>query len=235
MSIQPYTSKWCLQQFNWLTGRPDTASGGADVISDADKYSRLSAAMQEIVIDVAAICPHILYPTVSYTSMPTMQTSDHQVFIFGYDDTGNLLAPIGKTGLYKSLNDIPSNPMGNGEYLSEGTQIRIPNNQTYGGTIYWRGITPPASLSNGVDPGFFPIQSRELIPLKAAVNFCLEANRNPDLAAILAPRYQDRWLKQLLAWRTAFRNGGVLGSYSGRTLALAGLTGNALSTYPYAT
>lgn len=235
MTIQPYSSPWCLQRFNQWSKRPDTASGGTDVITDLSKYARLSEAQQEIVTDIAAICPHVLYPAVSYANMPTLSTVDSQVFTFGYDNNGNQLAPIGKVGIYRSLNDIPSNPMREGsDFLNEGVQIRIPNNQSYSGTLYFRGIIPPPDLNAGQDPGLFPIQSRDLIPIKAALNFCIESNRDPDLAAILAPKYSERWLKQLLAWRTQFRGGGVLGSYTGLRLALGGVVGGSLSTYPYA-
>jgi len=136
---------------------------------------------------------------------------------------------MGKTGIYQSLSDIPDNPWREGrDYLNEGTQIRIPNNGSYSGTLYWRGITPPADINAATQPSLFPEASRELIAIKAAYNFACEGNRNPELADRMYAKYQERFPYWCLTWRTAFRNGGALGTWTGRDMAIGG----ANWTYP---
>lgn len=218
-----WDSPYLLKRFNAYTGRPST-----DAISDPDKYQRLNEALQEIVGDIAAICPWVLYPKVAYGSMPTLTTTDNQVFTFGTDSNGALIAPIGLTGIYRDLHDIPDNPYT--DYIDEGTQIRIPQDRTYTGTLYWRGITMPADMTAAQDPGLFPAPARELIAIRAAYNFCLEYNRNPDVAANMAVLYgrplsanPGRFVYWCLSWQTQFRSGGALGTWSGLQMALAGL------------
>lgn len=210
-----WSAPWLLNDFNELTGRPT-----ADVITAAEKYNRLTKAQNRIVTDIAGICPWVLYPTVGYASMPVCVTEDNQVFTFGTDDNGDPIVPIGETQIYASLNDIPSYPFTN--YMDEGTQIRIPNNGTYTGTLYWRGIAAPPDISVSVDPVLFPLASRALISLRASITFCLEENRNPELAAQLTIDYRPVWLSSLLAWKTQFAKGGAMGNWTGLALALAG-------------
>ena len=213
-----WSSGWLISDFNQLTGRPDI-----DVITPAQKYARLTKAQNRIVMDIAGICPWILYPKVGYPNMPTLSTTDNQVFTFGTDTNGYAIAPIGRTQIYRTLDDIPSYPMVEGcDYLDEGTQIRIPNDGHYDGTLYWRGISPPPDISDASQPVLFPPASRALISLRAAITFGLEGNSNPQLAAMLTGDYKTLWLNQLLAWRTQFELGGAMGNWTGFQLALAG-------------
>lgn len=215
-----------LDQFNALAGRPATDAG----ITDVQKYARLARAQDLIIGDIAAIAPEVLYPTADAASYPTMGTLDNQIFIFGNDSDGAPITPIGKTQIYTSLNNIPDAPWIEGvDYLNEGTQIRIPNNGTYTGTLYWRGITTAPAITAAVQPVLFPLASRELIVVRAVKQFALEGGKNPGLAALMAEQYDDGrggglWPKWCLAWRTAFRQGGGLlyGAATGLQLALAG-------------
>lgn len=215
----PWTSAYLLTVFNRYTGRPK-----ADSVTVPSKYERLTEAQSSIVADIAAICPWVLYPTVTYANMPTMTTSDNQIFTFGTNaTTGFPIAPMGRTGIYSSLAAIPDCPWVEGvDYLNEGTQIRIPNNGTYSGTLYWRGITPPGPISDDADeqPSLYPEGSRELIPLRAAEMFLLEGGRNPQLAAVYHAQYVNRWARWCLEWRTAFKGGGVLGHVTGMQVAI---------------
>lgn len=220
-----YDSVSLLGIFNRLTGRPSS-----DAITDPSKYQRLTEAQAQIVADIAGIFPDCLYPAVGYSSIPTLATTDSQTFTFGTDSNGYALAPMGRVGIFSSLNDIPSNPWREGrDYIAlGGTAIQIPNNNTYGGTLYWRGITPPGDINATTgQPVLLPEGARLLIPHRAAIGFCLEANRNPDLGLQLQAQYgrpfgtqPGMFAQWMQVFRTAFRNGGALGTFTGMQLAL---------------
>lgn len=206
-----------LLSFDEKAGRPTT-----DAVTDGRKYARLAKSQNRIVALIAGICPTALYPTSAYTSLPTMSTTDNKVFTFGTPSVP--ITPIGKTGIYRSLNDIPNYPMRQGvDYLPEGgTSIRIPNNATESATLYWLGITPPADLSAGQEPVLFPVASRELIVIDAVRQFAVEGGRNPDLAALMAAEWAVAWPTWCTTWKTSYRQGGTLGTWTGMQLATAG-------------
>lgn len=215
-----WTSADLLSRWNRLAGRPATG----DVLADATKYQYLSDAQQEVIADLAAIAPWTLYQKAAYGSLPTLTTTDNQVFTFGNDVNGNPLFPQGKAMIYPALSSIPDAPWREGwDYLNEGTQIRIPNNGTYTGTLYWRGIAPVLDLSASNEPALLPVASRVLILYKAVWYYATEGNRKPDLAASMEKMYKERWPAWCLVWKTAFQNGGALGSVTGRDLARSGV------------
>lgn len=206
----------------------------------ASKYERLTDAQSQIVTDIAGIFPSCLYPTTTYASIPTLTTADSgKTFTFGTDSNGFAITPMGKAMIFSSLNDIPSNPWREGiDYIAlGGTAIQIPNNNSYTGTLYWRGITPPGVLSDTstTQPVLFPEGARQLIAYRAAINFLLEANRNPELAATYIGIYgrplgtnPGLFAAQMLEWKTQWRGGGVLGNQvSGLQVALGSYTNSA--------
>lgn len=193
--------------FNRYAGRPTT-----DSITDATKYDRLARAQTDIVFDIAARHPQCLYPTAAYGSYPTCTTTDQQIFTFGTDGQGYAVAPIGKTRIYPSLAAIPDDPWQPGvDYLDEGTQIRIPNNRTYSGTLYWRGITLPVAIDATHDPVLFPEPTRMLIAYKAVGEFAQEGVRNAPLADRMDALYGREFARAMTTWKTNFRGGGALG------------------------
>lgn len=213
-----------LSQFNELAGRPS-----ADAITDAQKYQRLARAQTTVVAKMMGVVPYSLYPKVAYGSLPTLTTTDNQVFTFGTDGDGYAVFPMGKGGIFTSLSDIPSNPWRPGiDYMIEGTQIRIPNNNTYSGTLYWYGVGQPTAISASTQPSLFPEGSRRLIVIEAVRAFSVEYLRNADLALAMerewsgTPEMVGQWPTWCLAWRTAFRDGGALDWWSGLNLAIAG-------------
>lgn len=212
--------------FNRLTGRPNT-----DAVTPASKYQRLSEAQTAIVTDIASIFPSCLYPTVAYGSIPTLTTTDNQTFTFGTDSNGYAIAPMGKTSIFQSLNDIPTRPWRAGvDYIPlGGTAIQIPNNGTHSGTLYWRGITPPGVIADTTltQPALFPEGARQLIAYRAAIAFCMEGNRNPELGAYLMSVYgrpfgvnPGMFATWMLQWETAFRTGGALQQVTGMQVAV---------------
>jgi hypothetical protein len=227
-----WDNAYLLAYFNRLIGRSST-----DAILAATKYQMLSEAQNEVVADIAAVCPHVLYPTVATASLPQLTISAAgDIGTFGTD--ANLYAkfPMGHGNIFQSLQDIPTTPFL--DYMNEGTQIRARNGSTLPATLYWYGISQPADIDASTQPALFPEASRELIGIRAAYNFGTEGNRNPALSETMAQRYGyalnptgrpgrfDQWC---LTWKTQYRGGGALANYSGLQLAVMG------QPFPWAT
>lgn len=220
-----WASSDLLARWNTLAGRP--ASG--DTVSDATKYQWLADAQIEVIGDIAARAPWVLYSKAAAASTPTCTTTDNKVFTFGTDTNGDALFPTGKVMIYPSLEAIPDSPWREGwDYMQEGTQIRIPNNGTYAGTLYWRGIAPVADLSASNQPALIPVQARILIVEKAVSYYAESGNRNTALADRVAAMYERDLSKWMLVYKTQFQNGGALGQVTGRDLAIAGAAGPTL-------
>lgn len=205
-----------LSLFNRKAQRPQ-----ADAITDTSKYDRLSKSQQRVVANIAQVAPYALYQKVAYNAMPTLSTSDSQVFTFGTDDNGYAVTPFGKASVYPSLNSIPDYPWTEGyDYVNEGTQIRIPNNRTYSGTLYWRGIQPPGVLDASHQPVLLPEGARELIVIDAVRQFATEGARNPDLAAMMQAEWNQAWPAWCLVFKTQFKQGGALSNWTARDLRM---------------
>lgn len=214
-----FSSSDLLTRFNELTGR--VSSG--DSIADAAKYRRLADAQNVVLADAASRVPKAFYQKVAYGSMPTLSTSDNQVFTFGTDLNGDALFPIGKVEIYPSLQAIPDTPWIEGlDYLNEGTQIRIPSNRTWGGTLYWRGIAPVIALDGTNQPSILPPPFRMLIVYEAVRRFSEEGNRDLGLSDRMAASYAREFARFCLVLKTQFSNGGALGGVSGRNLTFLG-------------
>lgn len=221
-----YDSADLLAEFNRLTGRPNSATGGVDAITDPSKYDRLTKSQNRVIAMLSAVAPYSLYPT---GAIPTLSTVDNKVFTFGTDADGYPIFPMGKTGIYEYLEDIPDSPWREGyDYLNEGNQIRIPNNQTWTGTLYWRGVMQPPDISATSQPTLQPEASRELITIDAARQFGKEAGRNPQVVADMSEEWARAWPQWCLVYKTQFRNGGALGAWSGRQLAIASQWGSGI-------
>lgn len=214
-----YQSSDLLALFNDYAGRP--ASG--DVISDADKYKRLARAQNVVLEDLAARVPEPYYSHAAYGSTPTLTTADNQVFTFGTDANSDASFPIGKMNIYSSPSAIPDDPLVEGvDYLWEGNQIRIPNNGTYTGTLYYRGIAPLEALSGTVQPTLSPPPLRILIVYEAVRAFAREQGRNEELAQAMAQEYGLSLARWCLTLKTAQVNKGTNGPITGRRLHIAG-------------
>lgn len=229
-----YDSADLLALGNAYTGRPVTG----DSITDAQKYARLSKSQNRIIAMMAPVCPNSLYPHVAYGSLPTLTTTDNQVYTFGTDAQGYAKFPMGHGGIFQSLNDIPNFPLRPGvDYLIEGTQVRALNNGTLPAVLYWYGIGNPPDIDATHQPSLFPEASRELIAFDYAYQFAMEGNRNPDLAAQMQANIYGNapagivgaWPRWCLVWKTQFATGGALNCFTGRDLAIAG----GANTYGY--
>lgn len=215
-----------LALFNTYSGRPTT-----DAITDAQKYARLARAQNRVIALMSAVCPNSLYPHVAYGSIPTLTTTDNQVYTFGTDDEGYAKFPMGKGGIFQSLNDIPTSPLRPGQdYMIEGNQIRALNNGTLPATLYWYGIGQPADIDASTQPALTPEASRELIVVDAVRQFAKEYVRNMALADAMEDEWSGSngrpglWPTWCLVWKTQFRHGGAL-NYTGMQLAIGGQWG----------
>ena len=205
-----------LELFNDLTGRAAT-----DSIPSTKKYTWLSRAMYEVVSELATVTPRSLYQKVGTSALPTLSTSDQNVFTFGDDANGNPIAPLGDVQVYKFITDVPDTPMvPDLDYVSEGSQIRLPHDRKYGGTLYWRGIVMPAPITAATTQlPLLPIEANELIGIRAARNFAESGNvRNASLADRMEKRWAQRFPKICLLLKRQFSAGGALRAYSLRDL-----------------
>lgn len=192
-----------LSQMRELAGIPT-----ASEITAASLYARLARAQQEVIEDIAAIYPNCLYTT---TGPATLTTSDSKVWTFGNDGQTNAQAPMGFVRIFRSLSDYPDNPLEPGiDYLDEGTQIRIPNNRTESGTLYWHGIPTPTDISASQAPALRPAPARRLIVIKAVETFSREGGQRFDMADDMERLYAREFAKHMLVWRTRFVSGGAL-------------------------
>lgn len=209
-----------LALFNDYAGRPATG----DSLSDANKYKRLARAQDVVLEDLAARVPQPYYSHAAYGSTPTLTAAvGNQVFTFGTDANSDASFPIGKIAIYSSLSSIPDDPLAEGvDYLWEGNQIRIPNNGTYAGTLYWRGIAPMEALSGTVQPTLTPPPMRILIVYEAVRAYAAEGNKNPELSAQMAQEYGAALARWCLTLKTAHANRGGIGPLTGLRLAEAG-------------
>ena len=212
-----WASSVLLSRFNDLSGRP--ASG--DSISDANKYVRLTDAQNAVIADAASRVPKAFYSKAASASTPTLTSSDGgHLFTFGTDLNSDPLFPLGKVRIFPSLAAIPDSPWVEGiDYLNEGNQIRIPNNRTYGGTLYWRGIAPALDISSTNQPTLLPPPFRILIVYEAVRRYALEGKRDLPLAAAMQAEYDRTFPRYCLVLKTEFASGGALGSISGLRLA----------------
>lgn len=216
-----FASSELLTLFNDYAGRPATG----DAVSDANKYKRLARAQDVVIEDLSARVPEPQYSHAAYGSTPTMTAvTGNQVFTFGTDANSDPSFPIGKVNIYGSLGAIPDLPLVEGvDYLWEGNQIRIPNNGTYAGTLYWRGIAPVEALSGTVQPTLTPPPARILIVYEAVRAYAAEGNKNPELSQQMAKEYHLGLVRWCLTLKTAQINRGArTGPITGLRLAEAG-------------
>lgn len=217
MTAATWDSAYLLKMFNRKAFRPT-----ADTITDAAKYERLSEAQNAVIAQIATTAPQSLYPKVAYGSLPTLTTTDNQVFTFGSDANLYPNFPMGQTGIYPSLEAIPTMPWVEGrDYISEGNAIRIPNNGTYSGTLYVYGVFQPADINATDQPAIIPEAARELIVIEAVRLFSQEGLRNAALSDEMSNEWERRWPIWCQVWKTQFRSGGAL-SFTGRILATLG-------------
>lgn len=193
---------YLLGQFNRMAGRPQ-----ADQITNTTKYTWLSEAQNEVIADIASRQPEVLF-----APLQQLYTTDNQRFTFGTNPDGTPIFPMGKVMIYPSPSAVPDCPWNVGyDYLPEGTSILIPNNGSYAGQLYWRGIMPWPDISDTQPSVLQPPSARELITFTAVKNFGQAGNINPDMAVQMNDLIARSFPRWMLIYRTQFVNGGGLG------------------------
>jgi hypothetical protein len=190
-----------LTRFNQVAGRPTT-----DAISDAAKYVRLSDAQESVLARIAAIAGS------QQDQAPTaMTTADGgKTWTFGTDGNGYAVYPLGAK-VFPTLTAIPDYPWTPGiDYLDEGTQIRMPNNLSWTGQLYWRGVVGPPAITASVQPVLQPPAARILVVLEAARSFAEEYVRNGPLADRMAARFEREFASQMTSIRRHLRGNGTV-------------------------
>lgn len=172
-----------------------------ETLTDAQAYEALTDGQQALYEDVMVRAPEIMVGAPA-----AMTTADSKVFVFGTDANGDAIVPMGKVGIYTSLALVPDYPWSEGEdYLNEGSQIRIPNNTTFSGTLYWRGVVSPAPISAASAPTFKPASDRLLIVYWAAASYAGWGDlRDPTSYRSL---YTEGLGRLLLRLKTQFKAG----------------------------
>lgn len=146
------TSAELLAGFKFFAMRPDTDES----LTDAQIYQLLSKGQEKCYELFAAHFPEVLFGTPAL-----MSTADS-----GYTYTfASSVFPFGGVEIRSSRTGgllIPTTDWGDGDYVWEGDQIRMPNNRprTFSAGPYARYISPPADISGSQEPTLKPKMAR---------------------------------------------------------------------------
>lgn len=140
-----YDSAWLLAELKRVVGRPATD----EALADADYYTKLTIAQDQVIGRLAPMVPHVFYG-----SSPTQLTSSdgNKTFTFGTDKNGYPIVPIGHFRLYRALGDFPHTYLLPGdEFVVEGGNIRSVNNVALSGGAPWAWFCapPPNDIAAG--------------------------------------------------------------------------------------
>lgn len=202
----PYDNVDLLARLRFLLRRP-TAD---ESLTDPQAYQLLTDAQQALYEDVL-----VRVPGAMISAPVAMTTTDNKVFSYGLDVNGWALAPFGKVGIYPTLSCVPDSPWQEGlDYYSEGAQIRIPNNGTYSGTLYYYGSIPPAPISATSQPSLIPAPNRVLCVYWAAAEYASLGNLRADDAQTYRAKYTEGLGRLLLKLKTQYKKGPAFGRLS---------------------
>ena len=196
-----------LTRFNEWANRP----ASNDTITDAQKYRRLSDGQDQVILECANLMGRILF------SAPTQMTSSDGGYTYTYGTDGNGYATFPLAGfIYPTENAIPAYPwVPQRDYLDEGTQIRGLYDAPISVAPWFYGIIQPQQLSASVQPVIQPTPSRVLIVIQAVKLFAEEGNRDVNLAATMAARWDEQWKRWATAIRKHLRGPRTLGPITG--------------------
>jgi len=150
------TSAELLAGFDFFAQRPATDES----MTDAQKYTLLSAGQVKCYELFSQHFPEVLYGD------PTLMTTSDSGYTYQFASS---VFPFGSVEIRSSRTGgllIPTTDWGNGDYVWEGSQIRIPNGQTRSfpdGAPYARYISPPSDIDGSTEPTLVPAMARSLI------------------------------------------------------------------------
>ena len=185
-----FDSAALLAKCKFLARRPSTDSS----VSDAQWYTLLTDAQPKAYRDLFTRFPDLQYgaPTLMSTS-----TDGGKTYAFGTDAEGNPIRPMGHAELYEKIGDIPDWPLTPGiDFIAEGTQIRIPNNQTrtfVDGAPYYRMVQRPMTAIDGSNqPTLYPKSARMLLVWAALEMWAMRPGSGADPAYFAAKYKEDK-------------------------------------------
>jgi len=152
----PYqTSAELLAGFKTFAQRPATDES----LSDAQIYVLLSKGQEKCYEMFAAHFPEILYG--APTKMVTADSGATYTFASSVFPYGSVEIRSSRKGALL----VPTTDWGAGDYVWEGSKIRMPNNttRTFSDGPYARYITAPTEISATIEPVLVPAMARALV------------------------------------------------------------------------
>lgn len=133
--------------------RPTTDEAFTVSTTDDVLYDFASEAQDRVTKLIATFIPDAMWTVPTATA-----TSDSgKTFTVGTDVDGDTIMALGHYRVYATRSDIPDNPLIPGvDYTTEGTLIRIPNNNTQvfgdGGTPWLQYVAPSNVMTSTTQP-----------------------------------------------------------------------------------
>ena len=177
-----------------------------EAMSDADCYSFLTEAQQDVAQRIAFECPEEMYG-----ALTLLTTADSgATYTFGTDADAAAICPMGRILLLASKTgpEIPPGDDNSGStsaFIFEDDKIRWPGakTRTFADGPYARFVTPPGLLSAAVAP-VIPKPARGMLPYKAAA---MAASLRLGLnGAPFEEEYEKRWFTYLATAKTKYRS-----------------------------
>lgn len=150
------TSAELLAGFKFFAQRPDTDES----LTDAQIYVLLSKGQEKCYEMWSVHFPQVLYGD------PTLMTTADSGLTYQFASS---VFPYGSVEIRSSRTGallIPTTDWGDGDYVWEGDQIRIPSGQTRSfadGAPYARYISPPDDIDDSTEPTLKPAMARAMI------------------------------------------------------------------------
>jgi hypothetical protein len=177
-------------------------------MTDPMWYSNLTEAQAEVYPRLFAT-----HPELGYSAPVQMGTlDDGYTYLFGYDAAGEDIRPSGHAEIFATLEDIPDNPLVDGEdFIAEGNLIRMLGNSpvNYSAGPWARLIlAPDIPISATYEPLLYPKPARMMFVWLALASWAARpgSGMSPDY---YQAKYETVFQNTLLDLATAYnRNTG---------------------------
>lgn len=174
-----------------------------------DLYPRLAKAQRSVIRQCAS-----RYCKAFYQAPSALTPIDGKTFSFGVDAQGDAVVPMGWVQIAPRLSAFSGDSFGGWaeglHFSDEGPIIRIASNRTWTAPLYGRWVEAPPDISTTVQPILFPVEARELIPIRATEDWAGEGNQQPALAQTMRVKWAEKFPEHMLAYKRRYRGGGAL-------------------------
>ena len=180
-----------------------------------DLYPLLSDGQEEAARMIAARYPNALYQAPAALTA----AANRKTFSFGTVNSAAVM-PMGWVQIAPRLSafvgDFFTGWVEGVEFLDEGTQIRIPGDRSYSGTLYGRWVPRPARITASVTPSLLPLEiGVPLLVNRAVKKLALHGNLRADLAQAKDAEWGRPFVRSpgifaeaMLTYKRRFRGGG---------------------------